>query len=230
MKASSESSRHDLNRASHAPDADDIKSSFPMHRLRDARYQHLIDEDGEARFDYGAANAGFNDGDKDDENEDSNETDVTSRLLPSSSNRVHSSSSKSTSEPLALGVPGEEKRFWFQRSKATYDPGSVATQPSVFDDPETLEEYRPGPEWENYHRFDPDERWTWEEEHRLVRKIDFRIMIFAAVMFMALELDRSNISQALTDNLLDDLGLTTNGKSKNPGVLGFLGAVEFWWS
>jgi hypothetical protein len=110
----------------------------------------------------------------------------------------------------ALGTPGTERRFWFQRSKTLYDPDEIATQPSVFDDPETAEEYRPGDDWENTHRFDPDERWTWGEENQLVRKIDMRIMVFAGLMFMALELDRSNISQALTDNFLDDLGMTTN--------------------
>lgn len=45
-----------------------------------------------------------------------------------------------------------------------------------------------------------------------MRKLDFRIMVWACVMFMALELDRANISQALTDDLLPELGMDTNGE------------------
>jgi len=43
-----------------------------------------------------------------------------------------------------------------------------------------------------------------------VRKIDMKIMVWAFMMFFALDLDRSNVSQANTDNFLEDLQMTTN--------------------
>jgi MFS transporter, ACS family, DAL5 transporter family protein len=75
-----------------------------------------------------------------------------------------------------LGVAGEEKRFWWQRAR-NYDPDAIATQPSVFDDPETAKQYWPPAKWENIHRFDPSARWSWGEEHKLIRKIDWKIMV-----------------------------------------------------
>lgn len=49
----------------------------------------------------------------------------------------------------------------------------------------------------------------------LINKIDLKITLWACIAFFALDLDRGNLSQANTDNFLDDLNLTTNGLS-NP--------------
>ncbi|TVY60831.1 putative transporter [Lachnellula suecica] len=122
--------------------------------------------------------------------------------------KVRATAAYDTAAPL--GAPAAEKRFWWQRSSKTYDPNAIATQPSVFDDTDTAKEYQPPATWENISRFDPSARWTWGEEHKLIRKIDIKIMIWACVMFMALELDRANINQALTDNFLKDLHMNTN--------------------
>ncbi|RPD57142.1 MFS general substrate transporter [Lentinus tigrinus ALCF2SS1-6] len=134
---------------------------------------------------------------------------VVSEGSDSGSDKGTFSPTESILEVPTLGAPvaTASSSFW-RRPKHELD--SIATQPSVFDDPVTLEIYRPPAIWENSHRFDPAARWTWREEYRIVRKIDLLIMIWACLMFFSLDLDRSNISQANTDNFLGDLGLTTN--------------------
>ncbi|KAL3491846.1 major facilitator superfamily domain-containing protein [Aspergillus germanicus] len=73
-----------------------------------------------------------------------------------------------------------------------------------------VELYEPIPEYEGRHRYDPSAEWTESEEKKLVRRLDYRICSWVCLMFFALQLDRGNISQALSDGMLDDLGLSTN--------------------
>ncbi|KAL2854900.1 major facilitator superfamily domain-containing protein [Aspergillus pseudoustus] len=80
----------------------------------------------------------------------------------------------------------------------------------AFDTTEDPRYYKPIPEYEGIHRWDPDFVWAPEEEKRLIRKIDWRICTFACITFFALQLDRGNIVQALSDNMLVDLGMNTN--------------------
>lgn len=99
----------------------------------------------------------------------------------------------------------------------------------VFQDPVVAENYREVYETTNYEckdYFDPDFTWTAEEERKTVWKIDWYVTFWAFAMFMALDIDRFNIQQALSDNMLDDLNLTTNdynlGRTIN--LVGFLAA------
>ncbi|PLN82261.1 MFS general substrate transporter [Aspergillus taichungensis] len=70
--------------------------------------------------------------------------------------------------------------------------------------------YKPISTYEGIHRWDPHFDWTPEEEKRLIRKIDLRVCTFACVTFFALQLDRGNVVQAMSDNMLGDLGMNTN--------------------
>ncbi|KAJ4299323.1 hypothetical protein N0V90_004568 [Kalmusia sp. IMI 367209] len=107
-----------------------------------------------------------------------------------------------------------------------YDLDAIATQPSIWDS-ENAEEYKQlyiHKEWENWSAFDPSFRWTWREERAVRRKVDWEnygkrptarptistyySQVWVCVMFAALNIDRNNISNAVSDDMLDDLGIT----------------------
>lgn len=92
-------------------------------------------------------------------------------------------------------------------SESANDIGKDRT---VFASEDTAEIYAPPPQYEGFHRFDSKATWTPEEETALVRKLDYKICLWACVMFVALQLDRANISQAISANELTQLKLTTN--------------------
>lgn len=88
-------------------------------------------------------------------------------------------------------------------------------EPGKADDAETVRTrlqkyYAPIDTYEGRHRYDPKAKWAPEEEKRLVRRLDWRICSWCCLMFFALQLDRGNITQALSDNMLGDLKLNTN--------------------
>lgn len=52
--------------------------------------------------------------------------------------------------------------------------------------------------------------WTDEEERRVKRKVDLILLPILGLAFFVLQMDRGNISNALTDTITTDLGIDTN--------------------
>jgi len=82
-----------------------------------------------------------------------------------------------------------------------------------FLDPKVEEYYRDlytKSRYESYSAFDPTFEWSEEEEKVVVRKLNWRVAFTSCLLFVSLQVDRGNIHQAVSDNMLDDLGLDTN--------------------
>ncbi|KAF2165022.1 hypothetical protein M409DRAFT_24922 [Zasmidium cellare ATCC 36951] len=83
----------------------------------------------------------------------------------------------------------------------------------VFSDPAVADYWRKvyeNAQYEGRHRFDPEITWSADEEKRLKRKVDLRVMTWCWLMFLSLDLNRRNINRAISDDLLPELGMNTN--------------------
>ncbi|KAK5114383.1 hypothetical protein LTR85_010205 [Meristemomyces frigidus] len=97
-----------------------------------------------------------------------------------------------------------------------------------FLDPKVAKQYRTiyeSAQCESRHVFDPDLRWSKAEEKKLVRKLDWHVATWACIMFFALNLDRKNLKQAISDEMLPQLGLTTDNYN-----YGREGLVHLYWN
>lgn len=101
---------------------------------------------------------------------------------------------------------------------SSLDEHEINNSRNVFQSPEAAGIYKLVDGYEGAHRFQPDATWTPEEEQKLVRTLDWRIALACCLMFFALQLDRGNITQALSDNMLKNLGLTTNDYNNGMSV------------
>ncbi|CUM64845.1 uncharacterized protein PRCAT00002460001 [Priceomyces carsonii] len=88
----------------------------------------------------------------------------------------------------------------------------TSISPNPFSDPKVAkyyEEVYEGCKYECREAFDPLFEWDIQEESKLRKRLDVRVALVSCVMFVALQIDRGNLAQAVSDNMLDDLNLTT---------------------
>lgn len=133
-------------------------------------------------------------------------------------------------EPLSSKDPDERKNSYGSTDSSPSSSPTVASgvlliedvvledferprDGNPFLDPETAEHWRgvyEACQYECRHAFDPALTWSRREEADLVRKLDWKVCLWACVMFFGLQVDRNNLGQAVSDNMLDDLGLSTD--------------------
>ena len=114
---------------------------------------------------------------------------------------------------------GDAGQSTFAKTNATTVPSKDSEQvagdlKAIADANESVDSlekfYVPIERYEGRHRYDPKATWTEAEEKSLIRRLDLRVCAYCCFMFFALQLDRGNITQALSDNMLNDLHMNTN--------------------
>ncbi|OJD29325.1 allantoate permease [Diplodia corticola] len=109
--------------------------------------------------------------------------------------------------------PVTKDGFHFHERDADETDSNSSLSTNPFHDPKVAEHWRAvyeKAEYECRDIFDPTYTWTPEEEKKLIRKLDFRVCLWACVMFFGLQVDRGNLKQAVSDNMLNDLNMDTN--------------------
>ncbi|AGO13530.1 AaceriACL203Cp [[Ashbya] aceris (nom. inval.)] len=82
-----------------------------------------------------------------------------------------------------------------------------------FADPVVADYYRKlyqEADYECRNAFDPEFQWSKEEEKQLVRRLDYKVTFSACILFCAMQIDRNNLYQATSDDMLQELDVTTN--------------------
>jgi hypothetical protein len=106
----------------------------------------------------------------------------TTPLLGPGQSDTSSNMSKANSEITSKQVPGEQKVI--EPSAASSTDGGDEKNP--FLDPEVSEHWRQAYEKSQYecrHVFDPTLTWSKEEEKKLIRRLDWRICLWAVGKF-----------------------------------------------
>lgn len=136
--------------------------------------------------------------------------------------------------PAAVDIESTSKVLGIHSSQHSDSEAEESHGPNPFSDPESVVHWKQAYEDSQYecrHAFDPTAVWTAEEERAVIRKVDWRVCLWAVgchrflsnknihshsvyqcVMFFGLQVDRGNLVQAVSDNMLDDLKLTTDGE------------------
>ncbi|XMA11781.1 hypothetical protein WAI453_004572 [Rhynchosporium graminicola] len=102
-----------------------------------------------------------------------------------------------------------DKELGVRKSSSAGPSGSQISQVAVGRE-NIAEALPPHESYEGKHRWDPSATWTAQEEKIAVRKTDIYLLSWLCLMFFGLQLDRGNLSNALADNLLKDLKLTSD--------------------